>query len=217
VRRLILTFHGIGAPHAWIAPGEADFWVDVWDFERTLERIHGRDVLVTFDDGNASDAVLALPRLVDRGLRATFFIVLGHLGKPGYLDFEGVRELVRAGMQIGSHGHAHRDWRSLDDAELGVEIVGARDELEAIVGSRVVEASCPFGSYDRRVLRKLRSAGFRVIYTSDDGWASDRAWLRPRNTLRNGAAAADTERLLAAPSSIEGLVLSARRTLKRWR
>ena len=52
--------------------------------------------------GIASDVEIALPRLVERGLRAEFFVLAGLLGTPDRLDRDGVRELLTAGMSIGS-------------------------------------------------------------------------------------------------------------------
>ena len=99
-----------------------------------LDAVGGRDdIRITFDDGNASDVVHALPALRERGLTATFFVVAGRLGIPGFLDEAGVRELAAAGMTIGCHGMRHRPWRTLDEPSLDEELVGARTMLEAIV------------------------------------------------------------------------------------
>ena len=75
---------------------------------------------LTFDDGNASDVEIALPRLLERGLTAEFFVLAGRLGEPGRLTNDQVGELIAAGMAIGSHGWAHRDWRRID-AEHAIE------------------------------------------------------------------------------------------------
>jgi peptidoglycan/xylan/chitin deacetylase (PgdA/CDA1 family) len=213
-----LTFHGVGTPPRPLAQGEAGVWVDTPDFENALDRLAGRtDVKVTFDDGNASDIDVALPALLVRGLVATFFVVARRIGEPGYVDADGVRELVTRGMAVGTHGFAHRDWRAEDDSELGREIDDARRELEAIAGRRVSAAACPFGSYDRRVLRRLREADFEHVYTSDGGWVNEKSWLQPRNTLRNGQAASTVDSLLAGPAPRDQFVRVLRRTVKRWR
>ena len=54
------------------------------------------------------------------------------------------------------------------------------------MGAEVIEAACPFGSYDRRVLGELRRAGYRKVYTSDRGPAGRGDWLQPRNTVNCG-------------------------------
>ena len=67
-------------------------------------------------------------------------------------------------MVIGSHGWAHRDWRSLDwglrgAIEVEEEMVRARQHLGRLTGTDVSEVAVPFGSYDRHVLRILRRTG----------------------------------------------------------
>jgi len=84
---------------------------------------HRPDVRIFFDDSNRSDVDIALPALLERGMRATFFVLAGRLDDPAHLDDSDLRRLVAAGMGIGSHGMRHRDWRRLDDAELDDELV----------------------------------------------------------------------------------------------
>src|SRR6185295_6162500 len=100
-----LTVHGIGTPVRPLDPGEDEVWVTVKQFEDVLDAVAGRaDVRLTFDDANASDVEIALPHLVKRGLTAQFFLPAGLLGRPGRLTEDNVRELLDAGMTLGSHG-----------------------------------------------------------------------------------------------------------------
>ena len=183
-RSINLTFHGIGEPPRALDPGEENVWVAHDRFVALLDSVAGRgDVRITFDDGNASDVEQALPALVDRGLDATFFVVAGRLGEPTFLDAGGVRELAAAGMGIGCHGMRHRPWRGLGETELREEHVEAKAMLEQVVERPVTEAACPFGSYDRRVLRSLRGSGYRRVYTSDRGTTGSEDFLQARNTI----------------------------------
>jgi peptidoglycan/xylan/chitin deacetylase (PgdA/CDA1 family) len=186
-----VTVHGIGQPARALDEGEARTWVSVEQFEGLLDTAVGRpDVVVTFDDGNVSDLEIGLPRLLERGLKARFYVCAGLLGEPGRLDAPAVRELHGAGMVIGSHGWAHRDWRSLDWGSRGArevedELVRARHHLRRLTGSDVSEVAVPFGSYDRHVLRNLRRTGVTRVYTSDGGWARSGTWLQARTSIRS--------------------------------
>ncbi|TDC05035.1 polysaccharide deacetylase family protein [Nonomuraea longispora] len=181
-----LTVHGIGETARALERDEDATWVTVEQFEQVVDAVAGRpDVRLTFDDGNASDVEIALPRLVERGLRAEFFVLAGLLGEPGRLDADGVRELAGAGMRVGSHGWAHRDWRTLDGPQVAEELTRARAVLARLAGGPVSRVAIPFGSYDRRVLRRLRMAGVTRAYTSDGGRARAGSWLQARNSLRH--------------------------------
>jgi peptidoglycan/xylan/chitin deacetylase (PgdA/CDA1 family) len=181
-----LTFHGIGSPGRCVQPGERRVWVSEESFHALAGAAAGRgDVRITFDDGNESDVRIALPTLHSLGIVATFFVVAGLLGKRGYLDSAGLRALADAGMPIGTHGMWHRPWRGLDERSLSEELLEARERLEDIVQRPVADAACPFGAYDRRVLRRLRGCGYRRVYTSDRGAARRADWLQARNTVRS--------------------------------
>lgn len=216
---LNLTVHGIGPAPRPLDPGEDTTWVTVEQFEQVLDAVAGRDdVRITFDDGNASDVEIALPRLLERGLTAEFFVLAGLLGEPGRLDAEGVRALAGAGMRIGSHGWAHRDWRRLTAEQADEEIVESSRVLGGLTGRPVARVAVPFGSYDRRVLRRLRGAGLSRVYTSDGGRARPDAWLQARTSLRHDLDAAWTRDVLdASPSAGLRARRLAARTIKRVR
>lgn len=214
-----LTVHGVGPPARDLEPDEAGTWVGIPELEQVLDAVVGRhDVRLTFDDGNASDVEYALPRLLDRGLTAEFFVLAGLLGGSGRLDASGVRELVRAGMAVGSHGWAHRDWRRVNPEQATEEIADAHRVLGAITGEPVSRVAIPFGSYDRHVLRRLRQARVSRVYTSDGGRARPGSWLQPRNSLRHDVDAAWIGRVLnPSPPLTHRARKLASRTIKRMR
>lgn len=216
---ITLTFHGLGPITRPLDPGEDRVWLDTPRFHALLDAVAGRDrVAITFDDGNASDLELALPALAERGLGATFFVVAGRIGEPGFLDADGIRTLSAAGMRIGCHGMHHRPWRRLGERELEVELVDARRRIEDAVQRPVTEAACPFGAYDRASLRALRRGGYRAVYTSDRGTTTGAHWLRRRNTVT----ATDDPDLLDRIPALDRPAYRAvgrriKHTVKRWR
>jgi peptidoglycan/xylan/chitin deacetylase (PgdA/CDA1 family) len=182
---LNICFHGIGSPQRELEAGEEAYWVDTDRFLRILDEIASwPSARISFDDGNASDEQIGLPALLERGLSAQFFLLAGRLDKPGSLGADGVRELVRRGMSVGTHGMSHRSWRAMDPATRETELVEARRRLEELVGADVTDAACPRGSYDRRLLSSLRRLGYRRVYTSDRRPARREAWLQPRFSVR---------------------------------
>ena len=105
-RELILNFHGLGTPHSGVGADEEPFWLPRRTFVAMIDRIAfmgedaGAPTSITFDDGNASDATIALPELVKRGLTATFFVCADRIGMPHYLDRQCNRRPA-----AGRHGH----------------------------------------------------------------------------------------------------------------
>ncbi|MDE0890184.1 MAG: polysaccharide deacetylase family protein [Phycisphaerales bacterium] len=212
----IINFHGIGEIERAFDPGESEVWLDIDRFRSILDSIEGKpDLQITFDDGNQSDLEIAVPELLKRDLRAVFFIPAGKIGEETFLTCEGLKEMVSAGMQIGSHGWSHRAWRSLDPSIRRQEFEESKNRLEQIIQRPVDLAACPFGDYNRSVFRHLRSAGYRAAYTSDRGIAIEGQFAKPRNTVH---ANDDGESLLSERHTFEdSLQRRLRLAVKRWR
>ena len=187
-KRLVLNFHGIGEPHAWVSEAEHPFWCGEREFLVILDAIPQTStqmripIEITFDDGNISDFAIAAPALQARGLTAAIFVCAGRIGKPGYLEANQMRELARAGMAIGSHGWDHVNWRRVfGDQALAHEIRDARDHIAQTVGQPIDRVAIPFGSYDARVWKFVTNA-FREVQTSDGGLAPLSGRIVPRET-----------------------------------
>lgn len=179
-----ICFHGIGACAREREDGERKYWMASDEFLRVLDALADvPDVALSFDDGNRSDAEIALPALLDRGLHATFFALAGRLADPASVGIAELQELRSAGMGIGTHGWAHVPWRNLSDADARREIQDARVALTEASGGDIVEAALPLGRYDRATLQRLRTAGYRAVYTSDRFPYSENAWLRARYSV----------------------------------
>jgi peptidoglycan/xylan/chitin deacetylase (PgdA/CDA1 family) len=221
---VILNLHGIGSPHHGVPSDEPFYWVTKQAFASLLDDVVASratssvPTALTFDDGNESDAKIALPALTKRGLKAAFFILAGRIGTPHYLDRKALSDLMSAGMEIGTHGMNHLNWRKLDETALNVEITDARRRIEDTCGIAITKAAIPFGSYDRRVLKRLRNEGFKSVYTSDGGLAKADAWLKPRETLNGFMSETDIRSLLTTyPTLRARLRRSAARIYKELR
>ncbi len=200
-------------------PEERDTWLDARQFEAILDVMQGRvDVCITVDDGNVSDLEIIAPALKERNMGASFLVPVSLLGQTGYLSKSDVRQLAEADFSIGSHGMGHVDWRKLGDDDLGYEVCDSRQILEQMIGRNVCEASCPFGSYDRRVLRFLKQAGYRRVYTSDRGVAYQQAWLQARNTIYAWDDPTSVECMLSkGPLSPDFIMCRIKTAIKRLR
>lgn len=148
-----------------------------WNVTRALQSMASVDgkaqeqegICLTFDDGCASDLLVAAPLLLEKGFNATFYITVNHLGQKGYLSRVQLQDLHKLGFEIGSHSMTHRYLNDLDPRELESELSGSKQELEQIIGSRVIHFSCPGGRVNQRVLEATASAGYESIATSRPG------------------------------------------------
>ncbi len=208
---LNLCFHGVGEPRRELETDEERYWVSVARFRELLDVIAPHPhIRISFDDGNASDAAVALPELRERELCASFFVIAGRTGQSGSLSADGIRELVAGGMTVGLHGMVHRPWRHLTGVELELELGKATEIITELSGRPVRDAACPFGAYDRRVLAALRRRGFTRVYTVDGGTARAGGWLQSRYTVRSTDTPAVLERMIQSPHGTRGASLARR-------
>lgn len=213
-----LCFHGVGVCAREREPGEVAYWMDTDVFLGVLDLVAVRGgVRLSFDDGNRSDVDVVLPSLRERGLTATFFPLAGRLDDPASLGTEDLRKLRAEGMSIGSHGWTHTAWRGLDDAEARREFFEARVVLEEASGGSITEAAFPLGSYDRAVLRRLKSAGYRAVYSSDRFPARRSAWLQARYSVGSADTVESVARIVRRRPGVREVRNVLASTVKRMR
>lgn len=207
---LVLTYHGVesSAGPLFIDPElfgvHLDCIVDSGATPVTITELAGlletdrlpkSVVAITFDDGLASVALNAAPLLEERGLSATVFCVGGRLGRrsdwPTRLADAPVRdlasagdlrELIRAGFEIGSHGMEHAPLVRGDDNELRLEIVRSKDALEQAVGAPVRSFAYPYGAGPNEAARALVGDTYSAACSTILGYVrrGDDPFLLPR-------------------------------------
>jgi peptidoglycan/xylan/chitin deacetylase (PgdA/CDA1 family) len=207
---LNLVFHGLTEGPR---PENDPWWLEADGFRAALDDLaHRDDVCITFDDGLSSDVEIALPALLERSLAGMFFVTTDWVGRRGHLGPEHIRELVGAGMVVGSHGTSHTRWTELSAAELDRELAASRARLEDEANVAVEFAACPHGAYSRRVIAAVRRAGYERLYTTNEGLARRGAWLQPRTLVYPDMVGPQGFRIPGPPR----LKRRARQLLMRW-
>ena len=141
----------------------------------------GRTAVITFDDGYV-DNLAACEELQKHGMRATWFIVTGSIGRaPAWpadgrpdgrlLNADEVREMQAGGMEIGSHTVSHARLPELDDARLLQELTESRVTLEDLLGTPVGSFAYPYGAWNARCAAAAQQAGYAAACTTRTGWA----------------------------------------------
>jgi peptidoglycan/xylan/chitin deacetylase (PgdA/CDA1 family) len=155
---------------------------------------------LTFDDGAASDYVHVFPALLELKLRATFFVVPTLVGTTGHVTWAQLREMVAAGMEVGSHSLTHPFLNQLDAAGIRREYGESRAMLEDRLGLAIRSASLPRGWEPPGLGPLLSELGYRVFCTSRVGWwhPGDEPLAMPRVAVRHGMGA---EEFLAIASA----------------
>jgi len=119
-------------------------------------------VVLTFDDAYRNFAELAWPLLRERKLSAVLYVPTGFVSGSAGPPLSGadlpactwaeLRELQRAGVELGSHGVRHVDLRRLSDAELERELTDSRDTMRRELGVTPTSFCYIQAKHDRRVV-----------------------------------------------------------------
>jgi peptidoglycan/xylan/chitin deacetylase (PgdA/CDA1 family) len=189
VRVPVLTYHRV-APLS--AVGQLDLKVDPANFAAELQALHDagyhtihqsqlfdalykgaalpvKPIIISVDDGYVDDVRTVLPDLERWHMVATFFVITGRMQLPGFLSADQIRELDRAGMDVGDHTAHHLDLPELTPDELRSETAGSKHVLEGVLGHPVYYFAYPFGAYNSAVVDAVRAAGFTLAYTTAGG------------------------------------------------
>jgi peptidoglycan/xylan/chitin deacetylase (PgdA/CDA1 family) len=194
-----------------------------WRYGETLPP---RPVLVTFDDGYEGVHRHALPVLAGHAFAATLFAATGWLrgrdpgdlapGAPDdMLDWDQVRELAAAGVEIGGHSHGHPQLDQVDDGRLRFEVARCREILTEETGAAPTSFAYPYGYSTRRVRHAVRAAGFGVALAVGNATAERRQgpYALRRVTVRRSTGIEEFERIVEGRAI--GRVFAADRALTK--
>lgn len=147
----------------------------------------GKYLAVTFDDAYRSVLREGYPLLARLGVPATVFAPTAFVTSQEPMVWQGMKEWVGgpheaelapmnwdelrwlrdAGWEIGSHSRTHPDLALLDAEALTEELQGSREECEAELSRPCTSLAYPFSSYDDRVKRAARDAGYESALILD--------------------------------------------------
>jgi peptidoglycan/xylan/chitin deacetylase (PgdA/CDA1 family) len=141
--------------------------------------------IVTFDDGNANNYVLAYPILQDNNIKATFYIISGRINtSPKYMSWSQIDDLYRNGHEIGSHtvntgSLTSNPW--VDDKtrekELKYQIQDSKKMLDKR-GYNVTTFAYPLGEWDEEVESIVMESGYLAARDTN----KDHTWMDRRTS-----------------------------------
>ncbi len=138
-------------------------------------------VMLTFDDGYASNCTLALPILQEFGAKAVVALITSRIGEvDGFLNWEQCREMAESGLiEFGSHTHDHHirpesygimrlegESQEAYAERIGADLKKSVELIESEIGTPVTYFAHPLGKTDEWAAGLL-SELFSVTVTSD--------------------------------------------------
>lgn len=138
-----------------------------------------KPIILTFDDGYDDAYATAYPMLKQRGYSGMFYIITGKVGWKGQVTWPQLREMLRNGMQMGSHTVNHADMGAVlqaSEVQAQKELQVSRREMQRRLGVPIQQFCYPSGepfrnysiALQQRVLKLLVNDGY-VGATTDPG------------------------------------------------
>jgi len=124
-------------------------------------------VVVTFDDGWLGNFEIALPLLREFDTNAIVFVCTSLIGTNGYMDWNHIDQLVKAGISVQSHAFSHQPLETLSEKEIYNELYMSKKLIEEQTGQQVSAISFPHGSYNENIINAAHKIGYRMFFTSD--------------------------------------------------
>ncbi len=137
-----------------------------------------KPVILSFDDGWRNEYEHAFPLLKKYGMKGTFFIFTNPIvhHKAHWVTWNEVREMDKAGMEIGGHTRTHPLLTKItSDAGLDKEIGESKGIIESEIGHPVTAFAYPFGAKNVQIEHAVERAGYQIARTSRSGVWNDPA------------------------------------------
>ena len=112
---------------------DSEKYITVDDIDKSKIESKERYYFISFDDGYLSDYDIVFPKLKKLNIKATFFVNIDNIGRPGYVDWEMLKDMKNSKMSIGSHGYSHVNMKLLNEAEVKYSLVESRQCLKRIL------------------------------------------------------------------------------------
>lgn len=153
----------------------------------------GNAVVLTFDDGFASDYHELFPILQRYGYPATLFVYTNWVGKARGADtWEQLTEMTASGLiEVESHTLSHANLVRKSAERRQTELTEAKAVIEAKLGNQVTSLAYPYGAHSPAVIAAAKAAGYRAAFvvngrevnSDDDPFKLGRCMIFRRDSL----------------------------------
>lgn len=141
--------------------------------EKSILNSSSKKIIITFDDCPCHLFDFAIPEMLKRKMKASFYMPTAHMGQYNSWDFEegrakvelmnesDLKELDKLGMEIGGHSHHHIKLKEVkNQVKVKEEVTLCKKIIEEIIQKPVYSFAYPFASVPRNYRRILTVAGY---------------------------------------------------------
>jgi peptidoglycan/xylan/chitin deacetylase (PgdA/CDA1 family) len=148
-----------------------------------------KPIIITIDDGYTDFYANAFPILKKLGMKATIFVLSqGSKINPGfYMSSDQLKMLSQSPLiTVACHTEDHMNLKGRSEVIQRKEILGCKQQLEALLGMPVRHFAYPYGSYDQTSIKLVKESGFETASTTIPGSHQDQSSLYTLKRIRVG-------------------------------
>lgn len=146
-----------------------------------LDKESKKSILLTFDDAFKDFYKNALPILKKYKGKAIVFVPVNLVGtfnhwdyeklnvKKEIMDWNEIKDLVKEGIEIGSHTLTHPFLTKIPISQAKSEIEDSKKILEDKLGIEIKSFCYPYGDYNEKIKDLVIKAGYKYAFTTKEG------------------------------------------------
>jgi peptidoglycan/xylan/chitin deacetylase (PgdA/CDA1 family) len=102
-----------------------------------------------------------MPILKKFQAKATLYVIVDFIGRPGYLDLAELKEIRDSGLvEVASHTLNHTYLKGIKIELAKKEIIESKTKLESLLGISVPSFAYPWGAFSKETLQIVKTAGY---------------------------------------------------------
>ncbi len=139
-----------------------------YDIRKGNRKAAGREVVITFDDGERSYLEHAVPILRKFQIPSVNFLIVDHLETGGRaMTLEEVKGLMPDPLiTFGSHTLSHSNLKESPPQRVRHEVFESKQRLEEMLGVPVRYFCYPLGVFNDYAVQAVEEAGYRLAFTT---------------------------------------------------
>lgn len=134
-------------------------------------------VIITIDDGYLSFYTHGWPLLKEYGFKATIFIQTETVGGGDFMNWSQIREIEKAGIEIGNHSASHAYFVNLSESERKTffteDLLKSNTDFESRLGYLPEYYAYPYGEFTKDMEAVLKQQGIKAALVQQSGVFSE--------------------------------------------
>lgn len=144
---------------------------ELYSILTTGKNVPLKPIVLTFDDGYEDNYTKAYPILKKYNFKATIFLITNTIGQPSRLKENQIREMYANNIDFQSHTVSHNELNRLSYKKQLEELICSKETIKKLLNKNTDYLCYPVGKYNEDTIKSLREAGYKMAFTTKQGYA----------------------------------------------